>query len=190
MNSYTYRSYKNCFKYINTDAHLYLDNIITLLEQDDNTLIELVNNEKNNYNYLYIFQYQQRNNLNDKDKLPPEISITLIKDIYTRMINTIREFAYKLAAKEFFEDKERKLDAFFDDEITYYIVTTILREKIIDEYSYLDETLYSDIYQNLLNNLHQEFNRHLRTSYNYIYSFENRNNREVAFNQKKKNKCM
>jgi len=101
-------------------------------------------------------------------------------------MNTIREFAHKLAAKEFFEHKERNLSSFFEDEITYHIVTTILKEKIVDEYSYLDNTLYSDIYQELLSNLNQEFNKYLRINYNFMYSFENRNNKDIAYSKMKK----
>lgn len=126
MDSLTYYSYKECFKNINSGTHIYIDNIITLLEQDDKTLIELVNNEKNNYNYYFISQYEKHNHIHDEELLPPEISIALLGEIHSRMLNMIREYAHKIA--ESLYSKDKPISDMLDDEFAYHVTTSVLKE--------------------------------------------------------------
>lgn len=187
MTESIYYSYRDCFKYINSGTHIYIDNLITLLEQDDITLKELVNNEKNNYNYYYIIKYKENNNLNDDDVLPVEISIALLDDIYNRMLNIIRDYAYKLVVNNYFEHNKKQITDIIDDEFTYHITISILKEKLINEFSYLEKTLYNDIYQKILNNLNKEFNNSLKLSLNHMVSLEKQScRRDLSFIKKKK----
>ena len=173
MTSSEYYKFKRSFKELNKYTHYLIDNIITLLKQSDESLINLVTSESKNYNYKCTIDYY-RQNLKKKDKqFSQELSFMILNEIQNRMLKMIREYASKTVSSEYKKTNNNPIPAILDDETSYFIYTSILNKKFIDEFSYLENTLYNDIYSQILNNLNQEFNKAVINSFNYISTYSN-----------------
>lgn len=156
----TYKKYKKSFKYLSFNDYIYIDNLITILKLPDNELLkkisEMIENDK--YNNIILKEKDETTNY---QIIAINTLCKLNHDIYNFIIKYIHKIIENKTNKEI-------IDMYNDTINGNSFYNTVLKEIYIDNYKYLENTLFKELYLTILNDFDKVFIRYFRNIINYL----------------------
>lgn len=155
----SYVTYKDAIKKLDPNVYyIYIDNLINILSLDESYLNHIVNYELENNNYNCLKCNRNNENIN----ISHISSIDILNEIHSYMKSFVSNYVKELTKdypKEYIVDFYNKVLEFKD----YYI--TAINKDFINEFSYLENTIYESLYFNFLNDLPNVFKSYLKSIY-------------------------
>jgi len=154
-----YLKYKEAIKRLDTNTYyIYIDSLIKILETDDFKLLSIINYERINGSFNCL----KDNNLVNIDS---SLSIDMLNEIYGNMKLFVSDYVCSLIKDKTINEIDEMYNDIKDDISIYYI---LFENYFMDKYSYLEFSIYKELYINFLSNLKDILRNYFKDKYTVI----------------------
>ena len=156
MNYEDYYNYKEAIKRLDTNNHhLYINNLISILELSDNDLLKIVYKEVLNDNFECL-----KTSIRNKEVIfTPSLVIDMLNEIQRNSRLVVGRYVSSITKDK---SKDEIIDIYDDIKNCNIVYIEIIKNIYTEKYGYLKDGIFNEVYLNCLNDLENIFMTYFR----------------------------